>query len=125
MSLDRILDELVEREPRYHRDAYVFVLEAITYTQQKFAVPRHVTGQQLLDGIREYAKEIYGPTARMVFTHWGATETLDFGRMVYGLIDTGHVSKRPEDSLEDFREYYDFKKVFEEQYTYIDESSSP
>ncbi len=125
MSLDRILDELVEREPRYHRDAYIFVLEAITFTQAKFVEPRHVSGQQLLDGIREYAREIYGPTACMVFEHWGATETLDFGRMVYALIETGQVSKQPEDSLEDFREYYDFKKVFEEQYKYIDESSSP
>ncbi|NNE07457.1 MAG: hypothetical protein HKN20_02720, partial [Gemmatimonadetes bacterium] len=104
---------------------YIFVLEAITFTQQSFEAPRHVTGQQLLDGIREYAKEIYGPTACMVFAHWGATETLDFGRMVYALIETGQVSKQPEDSLEDFREYYDFKEVFEEQYRYIDESSSP
>jgi uncharacterized repeat protein (TIGR04138 family) len=51
-----------------------------------------------------------------VFNFWGVQTTEDFGHIVFNLVEKGLLSKTPEDSLEDFRDVYDFKKVFEEDY---------
>ena len=47
---------------------------------------------------------------------WGVTETLDFGRIVFALVDGGLMSKTPEDRLEDFADIFDFRAAFEGGY---------
>ena len=108
------VEEVAKRHGRYKRQAYLFVYAALEYTVQYLERDRsgtkealHVTGQELSRGIAVYAREQYGPMALAVFTHWGIHETLDFGRIVFQLIDGGIMHKTEEDSLEDFRDVYD------------------
>ena len=64
-------------------------------------------------GIAEYARGQFGPIARSVFDHWGIHATVDFGHIVYNLIDAELMNKTEEDSLDDFRDVYDFEQMFD------------
>lgn len=74
--------------------------------------PRHVSGQQLCQGLRELAVNRYGLLARTVLSHWNVTCTDDFGVMVYALIDRGELHNSENDSIDDFRRVYDFDEAF-------------
>ena len=74
---------------------------------------RHVSGQELCLGLRDYAIEEYGLLAPMVLEVWHITRTDDFGRMVFAMIDQGLLQSRPEDSLDDFRAVYEFREAFD------------
>lgn len=110
------LNRIVSADPRYSRDAYVFVLEALQYTRKQINAPGHVTGQQLLMGIKDLALQRYGPMAKMVFEHWGVRATIDFGNIVINMVSENLLSKTPEDKLEDFENVYDFDDVFVKEY---------
>lgn len=76
-SYDEVLDGIIAKDPRYHRDAYHFVREGLDYTQQSISkqqegIVRHISGQELLGGMRSHALEEYGPMAMMVLGEWGA-----------------------------------------------------
>ncbi|MBN2097727.1 MAG: hypothetical protein JW714_04525 [Candidatus Omnitrophica bacterium] len=107
------VEMIVERDARYNIEAYNFIMQALNYTVNKLKVRRHVSAQELLGGIKEYAKEQFGPMVRTVFEHWGVTQTEDFGNIVFNLIDSKLLGKTEQDSLEDFKDGYDFKEVFE------------
>ena len=116
----RKIEEIAERDGRYRNEAYLFIYAALEYTVRKLKrdrsqtpESRHVTGQELSGCIADYAREQYGPITRAVFEYWGIRETLDFGRIVFNLVDAGMMGKRAEDSLEDFREVYDFDETFD------------
>ncbi|HOW68926.1 MAG TPA: hypothetical protein PK256_26895 [Verrucomicrobiota bacterium] len=118
---DAILDAIIARDGRYQRDAYLFLREALDFTQQraqqgKKKQPRHVTGQELLEGIREYALQQYGPMALMVFDEWKVRCCEDFGEIVFNLIDAGLLSKTETDSRQDFAGGYDFIEAFRKPY---------
>jgi uncharacterized repeat protein (TIGR04138 family) len=110
--LDRIR-ALVKRDPTFRVEAYCYVFEALDHTLRGLDKPRHVTGQELCHGIRQLAIDRFGPLARTVFRHWGITRTEDFGRIVFNLIDAELMGKTDTDSLDDFRDVYDFEDVFE------------
>ena len=110
------LRALAAQDPRYTIDAYLFVLEALQYTRQRTKATGHVTGQQLLEGIKALALEGYGAMAKMVFEHWGVTETIDFGNIVINMVNAGILKKTPEDKLEDFKNVYNFDDVFVKEY---------
>jgi uncharacterized repeat protein (TIGR04138 family) len=114
------IEELAEKDGRYKSTAYLFVYAALEFLvrklkQDRSGVPegRHVTGQELSMGIAEYAREQFGPMARAVFDHWGIHATVDFGHIVYNLIEADLMNKTEEDSLEDFRDVYDFEQMFD------------
>ncbi|MEX2218121.1 MAG: Minf_1886 family protein [Phycisphaerales bacterium] len=73
---------------------------------------RHVNGQQLCLGLRDYAIERYGMLARTVLARWGVNRTEDFGRIVFAMIDAGLLRRSEEDSPEAFRGVYDFDEAF-------------
>jgi uncharacterized repeat protein (TIGR04138 family) len=64
----------------------------------------------------EYAIEQFGPMSKEVFNFWGIKESADFGNIVFNLIDAGLLTKTAEDSIEDFENVVDFKRVFEDEY---------
>lgn len=109
------IEHIVKRDARYKIDAYNFVLQALNYTVSKLKKSRHVTGRELLEGIRQYVKEQFGPMARTVLEHWGINFTEDFGNIVFNLVDAKILSKTEEDSIEDFKDGYDFKEAFGEK----------
>jgi uncharacterized repeat protein (TIGR04138 family) len=114
--------ELVRaKDPRYTADAYQFVKEALEHTQKSIGKDkrgriRHVTGQELLEGIRLYALERYGPMALMLLQEWGVQGCGDFGELVFNLIDIGLLAKTPADSKADFQVGYDFAEAFRKPY---------
>lgn len=116
-SFDQVLDQVMARDPRYARDAYHFLREALDYTQRAISKAnqgklRHVTGQELLAGIRAYALQQYGPMALMLLNEWGIHRCEDFGELVFNLVDAGVLSKTETDSRADFANGYDFEEAF-------------
>lgn len=75
-------------------------------------VNRHVGGQELCWGLRDYALEKWGVMAPAVLGSWGIRRTKDFGRLVFALVDNGLLQKQPEDRIEDFDNVFDFDKAF-------------
>ena len=90
---DEVLDLLLAKDDRYPRAAYHFVREGLDYTQHKMSKmsgakePRHVSGQELTDGMRQFALETYGPMAKMLLNEWGIHGTTDFGEIVFNLVE--------------------------------------
>jgi len=76
-------------------------------------VSRHISGQQLCQGLLEFAQHQWGLLARTVLRRWNITSTLDFGRIVFALVDAGHMQKTDDDSLEDFKDVFDFRTAFD------------
>lgn len=115
-DLEEMLVQLRRSHPRFHGDAYVFVLEALTAVRTELGAKRHVSGQELVDGARGLAMDRYGPLARAVLEHWGIHSTDDLGRLVFALVEVGVLVKREEDCQEDFKDLFDFEEVFDRNY---------
>jgi len=106
------LASILKKDARYAREAYAFVYEALEYTIKRIGERRHVTGQELLEGIRDYALEQFGPMGKTVFYTWGVRTSEDFGEIVFNLVENGLLGKTEKDSREDFKNGFDFEKVF-------------
>jgi uncharacterized repeat protein (TIGR04138 family) len=111
------LDSVVTNDSRYQRDGYIFLRDALDFaTKQqkkiKGVTVRHVSGPELLDGVRQYALKEFGPMVMTVFDSWGVHSCEDIGNMVFNLIGAGVFGKTEEDSIEDFKKVYDFKEAF-------------
>jgi uncharacterized repeat protein (TIGR04138 family) len=111
------LDSIVTSDPRYQRDAYVFLRDALDFTTKqqkktKGVSVRHVTGPELLDGVRRYALKEFGPMVMTVFDNWGIRSCEDIGNIVFNLIGAGVFGKTEEDSIEDFKNVYGFEEAF-------------
>jgi len=117
------LQELAERDGRYSLEAYLFVYESLTVAQKLFGRERHVSGKELLEGIKKLARERYGRMAKSVLNNWGVRATDDFGQIVFNLVNSDLLSKTDEDKLEDFHAVYDFEEEFISKYTIGTESS--
>ncbi|MBG90023.1 MAG: hypothetical protein CMO80_24425 [Verrucomicrobiales bacterium] len=115
-TFDEALDRIVANDPRYHRDAYQFVREALDVAQKKFCgeqrEPQHVSGRQLLEGVRDYALEEFGPMTLIVFQEWGITRCEDIGEIVFNMVDHTLLGKTDDDSRSDFQDGYDFDETF-------------
>jgi uncharacterized repeat protein (TIGR04138 family) len=116
------LADLVRRDPRYTYEAYEFVFEALAHTQKMLGrVPRegggepephhHVTGPELLDGVRDLALRQFGLMARTVLRMWGIHRTDDVGEIVFNLVESNLMSKTDEDSRDDFRGVFDLDEA--------------
>lgn len=110
------IDRIVEQDPRYRAEAYFFVLTALEETLQALGERRHLTGQELCEGIRRLAVREFGLMARTVLEFWGCQTTRDFGNIVYNLIDAGLMSKTEQDRIEDFDDVYDFGQAFAQDF---------
>ena len=111
--------EMAARTP-YPPEAFAFVREALYLAavhehgpEPEMANPallgrRHVTGQQLCEALRNLAIQRWGFLARLVLSSWNIHSTLDFGKIVYAMIDNELMQKTEGDSLEDFRDVFDF-----------------
>ncbi|MBU2600165.1 hypothetical protein KJ849_06290 [bacterium] len=115
-NFSKTVEEIILKDPHYKQAAYYFVLAALEYAQKKVNKYHHITGQELLEGIKEYALNEFGPTVYDVFKYWGINSSEDFGNIVFNMVDCGLMGKTEEDSLEDFKGGYDFKKVFVDEY---------
>lgn len=129
-NFEEVLDGLVADDPRYQRDAYHFVREGLDYTQQQISKGeegkvRHVSGQELLIGLRGHALEQFGPMALMVLTEWGIWRCEDFGEMVFNMVEHELLARTEEDSREDFKGGYDFLDAFRKPFLPSGASAKP
>ncbi len=111
-SIYDLLEPVLKKDLRYTVEAYIFVREGLDHTVRKLEKPRHVSGRELLDGMREYALKEYGPVTKRVLSEWGINECVDFGNIVFNLVEDGLLGKTEEDSIEDFMGGYDFDEAF-------------
>lgn len=112
------------RARQFPQEAYQFVREGLAHTVKMVhgKLPdtpidpsdesRHVSGQQLCMGLKDLAVLKYGLLARTVLNHWGIRSTADFGTLVYSLIDRGELRSSSRDSIEDFKDVFDFADAF-------------
>ena len=112
-NTDDFLEPILNRDTRYTAGAYFFVREALDHTVRNLDKPRHVSGQELLGGIRDYALGEFGPLTKRVLLEWGIHECIDFGNIVFNLVNEGLLGKTDQDSIEDFMGGYDFTEAFE------------
>jgi uncharacterized repeat protein (TIGR04138 family) len=112
----KILDGLVACDSRYLKAAYLFVQEGLSKAQNMFwepgKSPGHISGAQLLEGLRELAIESFGKRAKATLNAWGVFKCKDFGEIVFNLIEAGLMSKRETDTKNDFQGGYDFDTAF-------------
>jgi uncharacterized repeat protein (TIGR04138 family) len=116
----------------YPVDAFSFVEQGLSYTVAKIHgelaaasqnpqaeandPSRHISGQQLCEGLRQFALLQWGLLARTVLRRWNITCTYDFGRIVFALVSAQRMQKTEHDNIEDFRDVFDFKVAFESDY---------
>jgi uncharacterized repeat protein (TIGR04138 family) len=120
VNFDEVVEKIVALDPRYTREAYHFLREALDHTQKhvhreaRGRKERHVTGQQLLEGIREYGLRAFGPMTRFVLQEWGIHRSEDIGEIVFNLVEHGNgmFGKTEKDSRDDFKGGYDFDEAF-------------
>jgi uncharacterized repeat protein (TIGR04138 family) len=111
------VERIITEDPRFHRDVYAFLRDALDFTvkqqkKNKEGVTRHVTADQLLDGIRLYAIKEFGPMVPTVFGYWNVRSCEDLGYIVFNMIQKEILGKNDSDTIEQFREGYDFHEAF-------------
>jgi len=105
--------KICEKDPRYRADAYEFMMHALFFTQKQLKREGHVSAQELLNGIKKFALEQFGPLSHAVLEYWGINSTDDFGHIVFNMVENGLLKKTEDDNIEDFKGVYDLKKEFE------------
>jgi uncharacterized repeat protein (TIGR04138 family) len=124
------LEQIVQEVGLYPIEAYEFIHSGLAYTVQKIhgqikdpaklkmeeKKSYHVTGRDLSEGLREFALLRWGMLARTVLKRWNITRTDDFGRIVFSLVENGHMSKTDNDTIDDFKNVFDFATAFDENY---------
>jgi len=115
-----IVGLICKEDPRFDRKAYDFIRlgldHAVKELKKKDATrltrSRHVSGPELLEGLRVYALEQYGPLSKTVLNSWGVKRCSDFGEIVFNLIEYNVFSKTDNDRREDFTDLYSFDDAF-------------
>ena len=119
--MDETLRKLAD-SGRYSPEAFRFLFEALEHAlvlsgRSKAKGPeRHISGQELLVGMREYARQLFGPLAEETWKAWGIHGSLDWGRIVFMLVEAGTLTRQESDSLDDFDEKFDYHTYFVEEY---------
>ncbi len=108
----------------FHPHAYVFVSEALKTAQElvsrqvvdRLDETHHISGPELLEGVRILGLRLYGLMTPVVFRHWGLFSTDDFGRIVFEMIERGDMRKSDSDQLSDFHGVYSLDESFAHDY---------
>ncbi len=119
-DFSEIVALICKEDPRFDRKAYDFVRLGLDHTVKELKKKdaaraersRHVSGPELLDGLRVYALDQFGPLAKTVLNTWGVQQCRDFGDIVFNLIEYNVFSKTENDRREDFADRFDFDEAF-------------
>jgi uncharacterized repeat protein (TIGR04138 family) len=115
-KFEEAIRKIVAVDDRYEFEAYLFVQEAIEFTQKSLGrhkqEHKHVGGKELLNGIRDQALAMFGPMTPTVLSEWGIRSCEDFGEIVFNLIKHKQATQSKSDSREDFKGGYDFDEAF-------------
>ena len=122
---EKSIEQIVREVGAYPVEAFDFVQRGLQYTVEKMhgatkvqstKVSRHVTGQDLCEGLRQFALMQWGLLAGTVLKRWNVRRTDDFGRIVFAMVDNRWMQKTEHDNIDDFRDVFDFASAFEEGY---------
>lgn len=116
LEFEIIVEKITSSDCRYKQDAYAFVMEALSYTQKKYKSSRHVSGEQMLEGIKDLLLKKFGPMTITVLEYWGIKSTEDIGNIVFSLVENNVLTKTEEDCIDSFQNGYDFNEVFHHGY---------
>lgn len=119
MELD--LHDLVRIDTRYPVEAYEFVCDAVSFTQEMLGrepqedddpdTDYHISGEELTRGACELAIHEFGMMAPVVFRMWNVRQTDDIGHIVFNLIRAKKLSQSEDDDIRDFHDLFDLDKV--------------
>ncbi|MBC8041445.1 MAG: hypothetical protein H7Y06_12945 [Opitutaceae bacterium] len=120
LDFNEIVNLICKEDTRFDRKAYSFLREGLDYAVKELKKKEterskqslHVSGAELLMGIRAYALDQYGPLTLTVLNSWGINRCGDFGEIVFNLIEYNVFSKTENDRREDFGEVYTFEDAF-------------
>ena len=120
LDFNEIVGLICKEDPRYDRKAYAFLREGLDYAvkelkkkdTERAKSSLHISGAELLMGLRAYAMDQFGPLTMTVLGAWGVRRCGDFGDMVFNLIEYNVFSKTEQDKREDFAEVYTFEDAF-------------
>src|SRR5437868_380119 len=117
VNFEEAVEVIWSKDKRYQRDAYFFIREALDHTQKIVSKNnknqvRHVSGHELLDGIKEFGLNQYGPMAQTILEEWGVRSCEDFGELVFNMVEHSILAKTEQDRREDFKSGYDFYDAF-------------
>lgn len=127
MSFEYDLASVAEHT-RYPIDAFLFVQRGLDFTVTRLHgeidtpeafdpddidESRHVSGQDLCRGLRDFAIKEYGLLARTVLRRWSVTSCRDFGEIVFAMVDGGLMRKTDDDTIHDFNNVFDFTSAFD------------
>lgn len=121
-NFSSVVAAIMRDEKRYDVKAYSFVREGLDYTLKslKRGIDKtghnHVTGSELLEGLREYTLKEFGPMGKIVLNEWGIKNCRDFGDIVFHLVNHGILGKNDNDKIEDFSEIWSFDEAFEKPF---------
>jgi uncharacterized repeat protein (TIGR04138 family) len=112
-----VVEQICQDDHRYDAEAYAFVREGLDHTLKALkrhgqGVHRHVTGQELLLGLRDFALREFGPMSKSVLNDWGIRACEDFGQIVFNLVNSGILGKTDTDSPNDFKNGFNFDEAF-------------
>jgi uncharacterized repeat protein (TIGR04138 family) len=117
VDFDETIEKIVAKDSRYSMEAYYFVREALDYTQKKLVrnkkiqQPQHISGQELLEGTKNFTLKEYGPMGFFVLSAWGIKHCSDIGELVFNMVESNLLSKTDEDTREDFTGGFKFSEV--------------
>jgi uncharacterized repeat protein (TIGR04138 family) len=114
--------EVWRKDGRYSLEAYQFLFESLeqavkcTGRDVEKGTGRHVSGQELVEGMRLHALDLFGPLAGQVWRSWRIESTLDWGRIVFLLVEARLLNRQETDSIDDFASCFDFDEAFRDGY---------
>jgi len=117
VDFDETIEKIVAQDSRYSMEAYYFVREALDFTQKKLVrnkkiqQPQHISGEELLEGSRNFTLKEYGPMGFFVLAAWGINQSSDIGELVFNMVESNLLSKTDEDTREDFSGGFKFSEA--------------
>jgi len=126
----QLVSEIVAKDKRYDVKAYTFVREGLDYTLKTLkrnsgGAHKHVSGTELLEGLRQHTINEYGPMGKLVLNEWGINACEDFGHIVFNLVNTGVLGKSDHDRPEDFVPGFSFEDAFVKPFLPAPKESAP
>ncbi len=116
ISIEEAIEQIVKKDPRYPKESYHFIREILDFTIKHFkkntlGSDRHVSGKELLEGVRLYSLQEFGPLAFTVLTEWNLRTCEDIGEVVYNMVSMRILKTTANDSRDDFKNGYHFEEA--------------
>jgi uncharacterized repeat protein (TIGR04138 family) len=116
----KTLEQVVDEYGHYPIEAFEFVRQGLSYTvgqihgdtKNKSDASCHVSGAQLAWGLRDFAVARYGHMAQAVLAHWHINRSIDFGKIVFAMVESKLLQKTDDDDLRDFDGVFEFDAAF-------------